>query len=109
MRFLLDESAEFRIATFLKEGGHDVAAIAIDYPASLADREVLALATAEQRILITNDQDFGDLIFKGHPPHAGVIYFRVPLDSSATQKIRWLEELFTAHHENLGKFIVITP
>lgn len=109
MRFLLDESAEFRIATFLKDVGHDVQAIAVDYPASLTDHEVLTLATTEQRILITNDRDFGELIFNQHLAHTGVIYFRVSLDSSAAQKIRWLEELFTAHQEDLGKFIVITP
>ncbi len=46
MRFLLDESAEFRIATFLSLAGHDVTAIAHDYPHALSDYDVLAIRQA---------------------------------------------------------------
>jgi predicted nuclease of predicted toxin-antitoxin system len=38
---------------------------------------VLAIATAEQRVLLTNDKDFGELIFRRRLPHAGVILFRL--------------------------------
>jgi predicted nuclease of predicted toxin-antitoxin system len=109
MKFLLDESAEFRICAFLEGLGHDVAAIAYDFPSSLADEEVLDIATRSQRILITNDRDFGELIFHHGRPHAGVIYFRLPLDSSAAEKIAWLQRLLDGHADELGKFIVITP
>ena len=47
MKFLLDESAEFRIAAYLQSQGHEVTAIAHDYPASLSDRDVLAIAYQE--------------------------------------------------------------
>ena len=109
MKFLLDESAEYRIATFLQGEGHDVTAVAHDYHHSLADRDVLQLAVVEQRILITNDRDFGELIFNQHLPHASVIYFRLPFDSSAAEKITRLHQLLTSHQSELGKFIVITP
>ncbi len=82
MRFLLDESAEYRIATFLRQAGHDVTAIAYDHPQGLADIEVLRIAEAERRILITNDRDFGELIFRRGLSHSGVIYFRLPLDTT---------------------------
>ena len=108
MRFLLDESAEYRIATFLRGEGHDVTAIAYDYPHSLSDRDVLRIAHAEGRILITNDRDFGELIFRQQLPHAGVIYFRLPLDSTATQKVHWLSRTLTSHSQDLGRFIVVT-
>jgi predicted nuclease of predicted toxin-antitoxin system len=109
MRFLLDESAEYRIATFLRGEGHDVTAIAYEYPHSLSDRDVLRIAHAEGRILFTNDRDFGELIFRTHLPHAGVIYFRLPLDSTAAQKIHWLSRILTSHSQDLGRFIVVTP
>lgn len=41
MKFLLDESAEYRLATFLTDQGHDVTAIAHDYPHALTDVDVL--------------------------------------------------------------------
>ena len=64
MKFLLDESAEFRLATFLEGEGHDAKTIAHDFQHSLSDEEVLAIALREQRILITNDRDFGELIVR---------------------------------------------
>ncbi|MGH2369863.1 MAG: DUF5615 family PIN-like protein, partial [Chloroflexota bacterium] len=64
MPFLLDESADFPLATHLKEWGHDVTAIAHDYPHALSDQDVLAIAVREQRVLITNDLDFGELIVR---------------------------------------------
>ena len=71
MKFLLDANVEFRLATFLTSLGHDVKTIAHDFPASLTDHEVLALAVKEQRILLTNDRDYGELIFRQHLPHRG--------------------------------------
>lgn len=74
MMFLLDESADARLAPWLRSLGHDVTAIAVDHPASLKDREVLNIAHDEGRILITEDRDFGKLIFSRRRPHRGVIY-----------------------------------
>ena len=78
MRFLLDQRAEGRIATFLADHGHDATRIARDYPAGLPDEQVLDIARREQRILIANDKDFGDLAFRRNLPHVGVILFRFP-------------------------------
>jgi len=72
-RFRLDQSAEAHIGVFLVSIGLDATRVGRDYPPGLPDEEVLATAVAERRILITNDRDFGDLIFRQHHPHAGVI------------------------------------
>jgi predicted nuclease of predicted toxin-antitoxin system len=109
MRFLLDESAELRIAPALRSDGHDVTTIVHDHRASLSDREVLRIAHAERRILITNDRDFGELVFAEQLPHAGIIYFRLPLDTTADQKIRWLRRIIAEHPEDLHRYIVVTP
>jgi predicted nuclease of predicted toxin-antitoxin system len=53
MKFLLDENAELRVAAFLRQAGHDVTSMAEDHPRSLPDEQVLAIANAERRILIT--------------------------------------------------------
>src|SRR5215467_2525889 len=77
MKFLLDENVDYRLATFLKHSGHNVKAILQDYPNGSTDPNVLALARKERHILITNDKDFGDLIFHRKLPHCGVILFRL--------------------------------
>lgn len=56
--------------------GHDVVRIGTDIRVS-DDADILSLATREERILVTHDQDFGDLIFlKRHRSPFGVILFR---------------------------------
>ena len=108
MKFLLDENVEFRVVAFLRGEGYDVKTIVDDYQASLSDVDVLLLATTEQRVLITNDRDFSELIYRQHLAHTGIIFFRLPLDTTATQKITWLKQLFSTQADALGKFIVIT-
>lgn len=55
MGFLLDPSAEARIATFLTSLGHDATRVARDDPAGIPDEQVLAIANRERRVLIAND------------------------------------------------------
>lgn len=107
MKFLLDESAEFRLASFLHEHGHDVTSIAHDYPRSLTDREVLRIAYQERRILLTNDRDFGDLVFRLTLPHAGIIYFRLGA-ALLEEKKAWLERILVEYADGLDRFLVIT-
>ncbi len=107
MRFFLDESADYPLADVLREMGHDVTAIAHDYPAALRDREVLAIANAENRILIANDRDFGELIFRQQLPHKGVLLFRLG-DETLAEKTKWLQYVLREYKNELTNFIVIT-
>ncbi len=106
MRFLLDASADFRLFAFLTDLGHDVATIAKDHPQNLSDADVLAVAVAEQRILITNDRDFGELIFRRRLPHAGVIYFRLERTDLDT-KIVGLQRVLTDYADKLSGFVTV--
>lgn len=108
MKFLLDESAEFRLAAHLQAAGHDVTAIAHDYPPSLKDRDVLQIAVNERRVVITNDLDFGELVVRHKLPHAGIVLFRLR-DAPLEVKERWLDRLLSAHVEELRQIVVITP
>jgi predicted nuclease of predicted toxin-antitoxin system len=107
MKFLLDESADFPLADYLKTQGHDVTAVAHDYPHALKDRDVLAIARREERILITNDHDFGELVFRQQLPHAGVILFRLQGEDLPI-KIAWLEYALAKYADQLSQFLVIT-
>jgi len=111
MKFLLDENADRRLAPYLQDLGHDITIVGEDYPASIKDQEVLAIATNEKRIILTNGRsDFGELIFRHHHSHAGVILFRFKLEETniALKKNR-LRIVLTKHLHQLQHFIVITP
>jgi Uncharacterized protein conserved in bacteria len=110
MRFLFDQSADFRLIPHLRELGHDVQAISRNYPPGLADEDVLTIAREEQRILIVADADFGELIFQGGLAHASVIFFRLP-GASLQTKIEHLNTVLEEYAEELkrGEFLVVTP
>jgi len=64
MRFLADECCDFAAVRALREHGHDVLAVA-EFQGRSVDKELLDLALAEGRILLTEDKDFGSLVFAG--------------------------------------------
>jgi predicted nuclease of predicted toxin-antitoxin system len=111
MKFLLDENADHRLVGLIQALGHEVTAIAYDYPAGLLDEQVLAIATKEKRILITNDRtDFGELVFKKHHPHAGIILFCLKAEEANIQlKRERLDHVLTEYPEHLHSFVVVTP
>jgi predicted nuclease of predicted toxin-antitoxin system len=110
MKFLFDQSADFRLITYLRQLGHDVSAVSRDHPHSLADEEVLAIARRERRILVVADRDFGELIFHQKLAHAGVLFFRL-LGAPLQTKVDHLNRVLENHAEELarGEFLVVSP
>jgi len=108
VKFLLDESVDVRVAPHLSRLGHDVTSIVEDYQRSLPDPDVLAIAYREARIVITNDRDFGDLVFHHHHPHAGVIYLRLGTYEIGAIIARLLHVL-ERYPDELGQFVVVDP
>ena len=100
MKFLFDQSADYRLIPHLRKLGHDVAAVSRNYPPGLPDEDVLKIAQKEQRILIVADRDFGELIFHQGLAHAGVIFFRLPGTTLQT-KIEHLNTVLTKHSDDL--------
>ena len=107
MKFLLDQNADRRFAAYLRGAGHDVTVVSVDYPAGIADRAVLATAHREGRTIITNDRDFGELVFRHGVPHAGVIYLRLSTPDFEGKRDR-LAAVLAEHADNLDQFIVVT-
>jgi len=110
MKFLFDQSADFRLIAHLRHLGHDVSAISQDHPHSLADEDVLAIARDEQRILVVADRDFGELIFHQGLAHAGIIFFRLP-GAPLQTKVDQLNAVLEKHTDALarGEFLVVSP
>lgn len=77
MRFLADESCDFAVVRALRGAGHDVLAVAEITP-SADDEDVLQSAAEQDRILITEDKDFGQLVFANKKAFAGVLLIRFP-------------------------------
>lgn len=77
MRLLADENVPLPSVDALIAAGYDVASVARESP-GLPDAAVLARALAEDRIILTFDRDFGELIFaRGESGRPGVVFLRL--------------------------------
>ena len=104
MRFLVDRCAGAKLARWLRDGGHEVLD-AGESSSDPGDAELLAIAVAEDRILITIDKDFGLLVFAGQHQHRGMV--RLP-DCPASERIAILDDLMNRHRADLESRAVIT-
>ncbi len=73
----------------MRRRDHDAVWIGDDF-AGIRDPDVLAKAKREGRILVTKDKDFGELAFRGHHAHEGIILLRLA-DERPANTIRVLE------------------
>lgn len=104
MRFLIDRCAGRRLAEWLRDAGHDTVEARLLGP-DPGDRALLELAAADDRILVTIDTDFGELIHLHGIPHAGLI--RLP-DAPAEQRIALVSELIERHWQALEARAIVT-
>jgi predicted nuclease of predicted toxin-antitoxin system len=76
VRLLADENIPRAVIAALARQGHDISAIG-ELERGANDRQIVARAEREGRILLTFDKDFGDIAFgSGLPPTCGIILFR---------------------------------
>ncbi|MBI2672236.1 DUF5615 family PIN-like protein [Candidatus Woesearchaeota archaeon] len=106
-KFLIDESCGKKLYLFLKENKID-ALFAGDLFRGAKDKDVLNFAEKEDRILITNDKDFGELIFRLKKPATGVIFLRLKNDFPESRQKYTLDIIKKFHKILKYYFIVIT-
>jgi predicted nuclease of predicted toxin-antitoxin system len=90
---------------FLNEVGHDIVCVR-KVNSRATDEELLEIAVREQRIVLTMDKDFGELVYNSGKNHKGVLLLRLE-DQTGKEKTRVLSEILEFHSENLeGHFSV---
>lgn len=107
MRFLADENCDFAVVRALRGAGHDVATVKDLAPGS-TDDEVIRLALGERRTLLTEDKDFGQLVFASAVESPGVVYLRFP--AGARQEIADAVLALVKRNADLARrFVVVQP
>ncbi len=92
----------------LRAAGFDVIAVS-EVMIRSDDRELIEQASREQRILITEDKDFGWLVFASHVDSPGVILIRFPGNLRQTLATAILQLVQDQDEKLLGGFIVVQP
>lgn len=105
MKFIVDECTGPAVAKWLRQQGHDVFSV-YDQARGMRDDEVMQTAVDQQRILITNDKDFGAKVYRDRRSHQGVILLRLE-DERASAKIAVLSHLLAQYSDKIHKAFAV--
>jgi predicted nuclease of predicted toxin-antitoxin system len=107
IKFLFDESVGRKVFDHFFDLGFNAKFVSHLMPRA-EDEEVLELAEKEGRILVTNDKDFGELIFLLNKPSSGVVLLRLTKDIPEIRK-KYLLYLINNFSDRLADhFIVVS-
>lgn len=108
LRFLADESCDFAVVRALRTGGYDVLA-ASELSTRSDDCQLIDQAHRERRIPLTENKDFGWLVYASHADSSGVILIRFPGNARQTL-VRAITQIVEDQAERLSKaFVVVQP
>ncbi len=91
IRYFTDEQVAKAVADGLRKRGIDVLTVAQAKLLGATDEELLSFVRSEQRVLITQDQDFLRLAANASN-HPGIVY--APQGSSIGELVRMLDLLY---------------
>lgn len=106
MKFLADECCDAGLVSSLRTIGHDVSYI-LEKKRGAPDEEILLGAYNEERILITEDKDFGELVYRLKKPSRGIVLIRIDVKDRHMKSDR-LKKLIDNYENRLpGHFVVV--
>jgi predicted nuclease of predicted toxin-antitoxin system len=106
VRILADENISRSIVIWLRAQGHDVL-YASESRVQTSDSDLLAEAEDQGYVILTEDKDFGELVFRERRNSHGVVLMRME-DLSAALRLARLKAVWSMIEANMpGKFMVI--
>ena len=105
MRFLVDECIGPKVARWLREQGYEVFSV-YEQARGMDDEDIILKAFDENWILITNDKDFSEKVYRDQRSHRGVVFLRLK-DERASNKIETIRRLLGAYADRLADCFVV--
>lgn len=90
----------------LRLRGHDVLYVA-ESAAGLRDAEVIQLAVNGGRLLLTEDKDFGDLVFRRGFAVPGIVLMRLGTPDAVFQMMRLMAAVERYGEQLFGHYVVV--
>jgi predicted nuclease of predicted toxin-antitoxin system len=105
LKFLIDESTGVAVSNILKEMGFDSVSVA-EIMGGAGDEDIIEGAKKEERVIITNDKDFGWLAVVFKPP--GLILLRLKKET-LENKVKVIRDIVYKHENSIiGSMMVAT-
>ena len=110
MLLLVDECLGFEFVEELRLEGHDVEWVRDLYP-GMKDGPLLALSVLQGRLIVSEDRDFGELIFRHNNSAIGIVLVKIADFGGSLQKMaRYAAVKITELDANLyGHLTIIEP
>lgn len=106
MRWLADECVAAPLVADLRTAGHDVLYIA-EAATGARDHEIAAVAQRENRLLITEDKDFGELVVRRAQAVPGIVLVRIDPTRPALRSVRLMAAIARYGAGPFGRYTVI--
>lgn len=107
MRFIVDECTGPAVARWLRQQAHEVFSV-YEQARGMDDDDIVHKAFTEHWIVVTNDKDFGEKVFRERWPHHGIVLLRLE-DERAPKKIAALSRLLARYADRIAnQFVVVT-
>lgn len=105
LKFIVDVGVSNKVEKWLAAQGFDVVNVRNIDP-RLPDHKIVEIAAKENRMVITMDKDFGELVYRNTAAHTGVLLLR--LDGySSQEKVNVIKKILEEHQDKIvGKFCV---
>ncbi len=104
--FIADENISPRVVSFLREAGINVFDVKEEGMAGTSDSDISKLAVRMERIVLTQDSDFGTLVFEEKARLTGIVYLR-PGHVKALDAVRILNALLDKEINVDVPFIIV--
>jgi len=107
VKLLADECCDALLVEGLRSDGHDVLYVK-ETSRGAADDVILQMAADQQRVLLTEDKDFGELVVRLKLPAYGIVLLRINPADSAVKLSRLRHILQHQLQRRAGSFVVLS-
>lgn len=98
MRFVADENIDEEVVKWLRSEGIDVIDLKEQGLLGMEDANILKMANAQQRVVISQDSDFGTMIFRDSAPVYGILFVQ-PGHMEPSLHVQTMKTLLTMEQE----------
>lgn len=99
LRFLVDVGVGKGIEKYLQKMGFDIKAVR-DIDSRMEDEDIIRYAVSENRMVITMDKDFGELVYHSSMAHNGVLLLRLE-DAIGSEKLQVIKYIIGNHSDKI--------
>jgi len=99
LKFLVDVGIGKKVEAYLKSQGYDTKTVR-DIDSRMEDKEIIQKAVSENRMVVTMDKDFGELVYHSSMKHSGVLLLRME-DATGQEKLQIIKNILTKYSEQI--------